>query len=83
MAVGGSMAMALTTRARAAAAQGESEQAERDAREALAVAAAVDAHLATPDTLKCLAGVVGAAGSHREAARLYGCSTARPMPSGK
>jgi predicted ATPase/class 3 adenylate cyclase/DNA-binding CsgD family transcriptional regulator len=75
-AVGSSMATALTTRARVAVAQGESEQAERDAREALAVAAAADAHLATPDALECLAGIVGAAGSHREAARLFGAADA-------
>jgi DNA-binding CsgD family transcriptional regulator len=76
------MAMALTTRARIAVAQGESEQAERDAREALAVAAATDAHLATPDALECLAGVVGAAGSHREAARLYGAADAIRQTTG-
>jgi DNA-binding CsgD family transcriptional regulator len=75
-AVGGGMAMALTTRARVAVAQGESEQAERDAREALAVAAVFDAHLATPDALECLAGVVGASGSHIESARLYGAADA-------
>jgi predicted ATPase/class 3 adenylate cyclase/DNA-binding CsgD family transcriptional regulator len=76
LAVGGGLAPALTTRARVAIAQGESEQAERDAREALAAAAAADAHLATPDALECLAGVVGALGSHREAARLYGAADA-------
>jgi predicted ATPase/class 3 adenylate cyclase/DNA-binding CsgD family transcriptional regulator/tetratricopeptide (TPR) repeat protein len=73
-AVGSSMATALTTRARVANAQGESEQAERDAREALAVAAEVDAHLATPDALECLARIVAEAGSHREAARLFGAA---------
>jgi predicted ATPase/DNA-binding CsgD family transcriptional regulator len=76
VAVGGGLAMALTNRARVAIAQGESEQAERDAREALAVAAATDAHLATPDALECLAEYAGAAGSHREAARLYGAAAA-------
>jgi DNA-binding CsgD family transcriptional regulator len=76
VAVGGGMAMALTIRARVAIAQGESELAERDAREALAVAAGVDAHLATPDALECLAGLAGAVGSHREAARLYGAADA-------
>jgi predicted ATPase/class 3 adenylate cyclase/DNA-binding CsgD family transcriptional regulator len=76
VAVGGGMAMALTTRARVANAQGESEQAERDAREALAVAAATDAHLATPDALECLAGVVGVSGNHVESARLYGAADA-------
>ena len=54
-AVGSGMAAALTTRARVANAQGEPEQAECDAREALAAAAAVDAHLFTPDALECLA----------------------------
>jgi predicted ATPase/class 3 adenylate cyclase/DNA-binding CsgD family transcriptional regulator len=73
-AVGGSMATALTSRARVAVAQGESEQAERDSREALAVAATVDAHLATPDALECLARIVAEAGSHREAARLFGAA---------
>jgi DNA-binding CsgD family transcriptional regulator len=73
-AVGSSMATALTTRARVANAQGETEQAERDAREALAAAATFDAHLSTPDALECLAEYAGAAGSHREAARLYGAA---------
>ncbi|MDT7791678.1 MAG: hypothetical protein QOD59_1114, partial [Mycobacterium sp.] len=82
VAVGGGMAMALTTRARVAVAQGESEQAERDTREALAAAAAADAHLATPDALECLAGVVGAAGSHREAARLCGAADAVRQATG-
>ena len=62
--------MALAARARVAAAQGEYDQAERDAREALALAADLDAHLVTGDALECLAGLVGGAGSHREAARL-------------
>ena len=74
--------MALTNRARVAIAQGESEQAERDAREALAAAAATDAHLATPDALECLAGVVGDAGGHREAARLYGAADAVRQATG-
>jgi DNA-binding CsgD family transcriptional regulator len=73
-AVGGSRATALTTRARVANAQGETEQAERDAREALAAAAAFDAHLSTPDALECLAGIVAEADSHREAARLFGAA---------
>ena len=76
VAVGGGLAMALTNRARVASAQDESEQAERDAREALAVAAATEAHLATPDALERLAGLVGSAGGHREAARLDGAADA-------
>jgi DNA-binding CsgD family transcriptional regulator/tetratricopeptide (TPR) repeat protein len=70
------LAVALSSRARVAAAEGEPEQAERDAREALAVAAATDAHLITADALECLAGLVGDAGGHREAARLYGAAEA-------
>jgi len=76
VAVGCHRAMALSARARVAAAEGEPELAERDAREALAVAAETDAHLITADALECLAGLVGDAGSHREAARLYGAADA-------
>lgn len=74
VAVGCQRAMALSACARVGAAEGEPEQAERDAREALAVAAEVDAHLITADALECLAGLVANAGSHREAARLYGAA---------
>jgi predicted ATPase/class 3 adenylate cyclase/DNA-binding CsgD family transcriptional regulator len=81
-AVGGSVAPALTTRARVANAKAESEQAERDAREALAVAAEFDAHLATPDALECLAGLAGAAGNHRESARLFGAADAVRQATG-
>jgi predicted ATPase/class 3 adenylate cyclase/DNA-binding NarL/FixJ family response regulator len=76
VAVGCHRAMALSACARVAAAEGEPEKAERDAREALAMAAATDAHLITADALECLAGLVGDAGSHREAARLYGAAEA-------
>ncbi|HWR46027.1 MAG TPA: hypothetical protein VN327_00195, partial [Pseudonocardiaceae bacterium] len=69
-------AMALTTRARVALAQGEPEQAERDAHDALARAAGVEAYLLTPDILECLGTLVGEAGSHREAARLFGAAAA-------
>jgi predicted ATPase/class 3 adenylate cyclase/DNA-binding CsgD family transcriptional regulator len=79
---GCNLAMALSTRARVAVAQGDREQAERDAREALAVAAAVDAHLVTPDALECVAGLAGDAGSHREAARLYGAADAVRQTTG-
>jgi DNA-binding CsgD family transcriptional regulator len=76
VAVGCHLAMALSSRARVAAAEGETELAERDAREALAMAAATDAHLITADALECLAGLMGDACSHREAARLYGAADA-------
>jgi predicted ATPase/class 3 adenylate cyclase/DNA-binding CsgD family transcriptional regulator len=67
---------ALTTRARVAIAQGEPEQAERDAHDALARAAEVEAYLLVPDILECLATLAGDAGSHREAGRLCGAAEA-------
>jgi DNA-binding CsgD family transcriptional regulator len=75
MATGFYLVRALTTRARVAIAQGEPEQAERDAHDALATAD-VDAHLLIPDILECLATLAGEAGSHREAARLFGAAGA-------
>ena len=67
---------ALTTRARVAIAQGEPDQAERDAHDALACAAEFEAYLRIPDILECLAALAGDAGSHREAARLFGAAQA-------
>ena len=66
----------LTTRARVAIAQGEPDQAERDAHDALARAADVEAYLYIPDILECLGTLAGDAGSHREAARLFGAAGA-------
>jgi predicted ATPase/DNA-binding CsgD family transcriptional regulator len=65
---------ALTARARVAIAQGEPEQTERDAHDALARAADVQAYVEIPDILECLAAVAGDGGSHREAARLFGAT---------
>jgi predicted ATPase/class 3 adenylate cyclase/DNA-binding CsgD family transcriptional regulator len=70
------LAAALTTRARVAIAQRDPELAERDARDGLACAAEVRAHLAVPDILECLAGLAADAGSQREAARLFGSADA-------
>jgi predicted ATPase/DNA-binding CsgD family transcriptional regulator len=67
---------ALTTRARVAIAQGEPDQAERDAHDALAGAAEVEAYLFIPDILECLGTLAGEAGGHREAARLFGAAEA-------
>jgi len=75
-ATGWHLMVTLTTRARVAIAQGEPDQAERDAHDALAIAAEIEAHLGVPDILECLAVVVGHAGSHREAARLFGAAEA-------
>jgi predicted ATPase/class 3 adenylate cyclase/DNA-binding CsgD family transcriptional regulator len=68
------LAAALTTRARIAIAHGEPEQAERDAHDALAGSAGVEAYLGVPDILEILAGLAGDAGSHSEAARLFGAA---------
>jgi DNA-binding CsgD family transcriptional regulator len=68
------LAWALATRAQVAIAQGEPEQAERDAHDALARAAEVEAYLLIPDILECLGTLAGEAGSHREAARLFGAA---------
>jgi predicted ATPase/DNA-binding CsgD family transcriptional regulator len=68
--------LALTTRARVAIAQGEPGQAERDAHEALALAASTRAYLGAPDTFECLAALAVDAGSHREAVRLFGAADA-------
>ena len=51
-------------------------KAERDAHDALASAADIEAYLPIPDILECLAGLAGEAGSHREAARLFGAADA-------
>jgi predicted ATPase/class 3 adenylate cyclase/DNA-binding CsgD family transcriptional regulator len=68
------LAVALTTRARVAIAQGEPEQADRDAHNALATAASTRAFTFAPDTLECLAALAVDAGSHCEAARLFGAA---------
>src|SRR5271166_2874908 len=73
---------ALTMRARVAIAAGEPGQAERDAREALALAAEIKAHLGIPDILECLAVVAGEDGAHREAARLFAAAEAIRLPMG-
>ncbi len=67
---------ALTTRARVAVAENEPGQAERYAHDALAQAVATRAELFVPDLLECLAGLAGGAGSHLDAARLFGAAHA-------
>jgi DNA-binding CsgD family transcriptional regulator len=68
------LSWALTGRARVLMAQGEPKQAEADAHEALARAAEIEAHICVPDILEVLADLAGEAGSHREAARLFGAA---------
>ena len=72
--------LALTTRARVAIAQGEPDQAERDGHDALAIAASMQSYLDTSDTLECLGTLAGDAGSHPEAARLFGAAHAIRQP---
>jgi len=68
------LSLALTTRAGVAILQGEPEQADRDAHDALAIASSSGAPAAAPDTVECLATLAVGAGSHREAARLFGAA---------
>jgi predicted ATPase/class 3 adenylate cyclase/DNA-binding CsgD family transcriptional regulator len=76
MATGYFLSAALFARAKVAIAQGEPDQGERDAHDALACAAEVEAYLLIPDILECLAPLAGQADSHREAARLFGAAHA-------
>jgi len=70
------LSLALTTCAGVAIVQGEPEQADRDAHYALATATSCGALAAVPDALDCLAALAVGAGSHREAARLFGAADA-------
>ncbi len=67
---------ALTVRAFVATAQGEREQAERDAHEALAIAARTQGYLRVPYTLECLAHLAVEGANHPSAARLLGAADA-------
>ncbi|MGO9510735.1 MAG: helix-turn-helix transcriptional regulator [Mycobacterium sp.] len=65
---------ARTVRAFVAIAQGEPEQAERDAHEALVVAARTHAYARVADTFECLGRLASDDGSHQHAARLLGAA---------
>jgi predicted ATPase/class 3 adenylate cyclase/DNA-binding CsgD family transcriptional regulator len=67
-------AVALTTRCHVAIAGGDPEQAERDAHDALSLAASVGAYLVIPDILECLASLAASAGRAQHAARLFGAA---------
>jgi predicted ATPase/class 3 adenylate cyclase/DNA-binding CsgD family transcriptional regulator len=73
-ATGAHLAQALSTRVRVAIATGELDQGERDAHDALAAAADVEAYLFIPDILECLAALAGDTDGHREAGRLFGAA---------
>jgi DNA-binding NarL/FixJ family response regulator len=68
--------LALATHARVAVAQNDPEQAERDAREALTLAANLKGYLVISDALESLAALAVGAGANREAARLFGAAQA-------
>ncbi|MCW2557408.1 MAG: Transcriptional regulator [Mycobacterium sp.] len=67
---------ALVRRARVAIAQGELQQAEHDAYDALAMNIDMQAHLATPDLLECLAVLGTNSDQHLSGARLFGAAEA-------
>ena len=70
------LSWALVTRSRVEIADGELQLAERDAHEALGIAADVGGHLLIPEILERLADVAREAGSHPEAARFLGAADA-------
>jgi predicted ATPase/class 3 adenylate cyclase/DNA-binding NarL/FixJ family response regulator len=76
MATGWWLMLALPTRARVATALGKPEQAERDAHDALAIAASMQAYFGVSDILECLAGLASDVGSYHEAVRLLGAAEA-------
>jgi predicted ATPase/class 3 adenylate cyclase/DNA-binding CsgD family transcriptional regulator len=75
--------LALTARARVALAQGEPDQAERDAHDALVVAARTHGYLRVPDNLECLARLAAESGSYPHAARLLGAADGIRQRSGE
>ena len=70
------MAAALTSRARVLIAQGELDAAERDAYEALDLAASLGGDLVIPFALDCLAIATTQRKNHLLAARLFGAADA-------
>jgi len=64
---------ALASRSRVGIAEGLPEQADRDAHDAIAVAAEIKAQLGLADVFECLGRL---AGNYREAARLFGAADA-------
>ena len=70
------LSWALVTRSLVEITDGELQSAERDAHEALGIAAGVGGHLLIPEILERLADVAREAGSHLEAARFFGAADA-------
>ncbi len=70
------LSWALVTRSRVEITDGEPQLADRDAHEALGIAADVGGHLLIPEILERLADVAREADSHPEAARFLGAADA-------
>ena len=68
--------VALMARAHIALAQGEPEQAERDAHDALVIAAHTHGFLRLPDIVECLARLAAGDGNNQNVARLFGAADA-------
>jgi hypothetical protein len=68
--------VALMARAHIALAQAEPEQAERDAHDALVIAAHTHGYLRLPDIVECLARLAAGDGNNQNAARLFGAADA-------
>ncbi len=73
---GWSLAAALTSRSRVEIAQGEFDAADRDAYEALELAAHLGGDMVVPFALDCLAVVAAEGDNHQLAARLFGAAGA-------
>jgi DNA-binding CsgD family transcriptional regulator len=73
---GWGLAAALTSRSRVAIAQGELDAADRDAYDALELAARLGGDLIVPLALECLAIAAAQTDNHRMAARLFGAADA-------
>lgn len=80
---GAHLGQALVARAIVATVQGEPEQADRDARDALAVLGGMPAYGGVPTGLQCLALLAGGAGNYLESARLYGAADAVRQRTGQ
>lgn len=75
--------VALTARAFVALAQDEPDQADRDAHDALEIAARTEGYLRVPDTLECLARLAADGSNHRYASRLLGAAEAIQTRTGE
>ncbi|WP_231988571.1 LuxR C-terminal-related transcriptional regulator [Mycobacterium sp. 1274761.0] len=83
MSYGCFLSVALMARAQVRLVQGELDGAEQDAQDALSAAVEAGTQLRMQSTLECLATLAALAGSHREAARLFGAGEAMRQRTGE